>query len=198
MPPYQRTKDTRVYSLSGQYSTLFVSTGYYILAQKDDDRGHNKRNVLVIYPEYDQGCIQGVMQKMLQQVLVHIQKICNNQARYSQICSSISYTGHSGFFPQFLCCSHVHFMSRSIDISQEPIDDLASKLINHGKEGKEKKISVDAKCNKNCGEKSVLQGALKEKQYFFGNPRSKTKQHISTCYRSLVDASRGLVVVGKT
>ena len=43
-------------------------------------------------------------------------------------------TRHSGFFPQFLFhfeTSNVHFMSRKSDISQEPIDDLASKLINY-------------------------------------------------------------------
>ena len=34
--------------------------------------------------------------------------------------------------------SNVHYMSRKTDISQEPIDDLASKLINYGKESKEK------------------------------------------------------------
>ena len=44
---------------------------------------------------------------------------------------------HSGFFPQFLFrfeTSIVHFMSRESDISQETIDDLASKRINYGKE----------------------------------------------------------------
>ena len=41
---------------------------------------------------------------------------------------------HSGFFLQFLFrfeTSNVHFMSRKSDISQETIDDLASKLINY-------------------------------------------------------------------
>ena len=45
-----------------------------------------------------------------------------------------SYTLHSGFLLQFLFrfeTSSVHFMSRKSDISQRPIDDLASKLINY-------------------------------------------------------------------
>ena len=48
---------------------------------------------------------------------------------------------HSGVLPQFLFrfeTSSVHFMSRKTDTSQEPIDDLASKLINYDKESKEK------------------------------------------------------------
>ena len=36
-------------------------------------------------------------------------------------------------------------MSRKTDISWETIDDLASKLINYGKESKEKEIIFDAK-----------------------------------------------------
>ena len=47
---------------------------------------------------------------------------------------SFDSTWHSGFFPQFWFCldtSNVHFKSRESDISHEPIDDLASKLINH-------------------------------------------------------------------
>ena len=42
---------------------------------------------------------------------------------------------------QFLCpfeTSSVHFMSRESDIWQRPIDDLESKVINYGKESKEK------------------------------------------------------------
>ena len=45
------------------------------------------------------------------------------------------------FFLHFLFrfeTSSVHFMSRKSDISQGTIDDLASKLINYGKESKEK------------------------------------------------------------
>ena len=41
-------------------------------------------------------------------------------------------TVHSGFLPQFLFrveTSHVHCMSHEIDISQGPIEDLASKAI---------------------------------------------------------------------
>ena len=34
--------------------------------------------------------------------------------------------------------SSVHFMGRESDISQETIDELASKLINYGKDSKEK------------------------------------------------------------
>ena len=48
--------------------------------------------------------------------------------------STRSRPSHSGFFPQFLFrfeTLNIHFMSRKSDISQEPSDDLASKLINY-------------------------------------------------------------------
>ena len=69
-----------------------------------------------------------------------IKEFRNNIKKWFNVLNQPSRFEAENFQP---CCfrfetSSVHFMSREIDISHGTIDDLASKVINYGKESKEK------------------------------------------------------------